>query len=251
MAYNCPFISTNTNMVVRLDQHGELVKYLYNCTSCNIVKGLFMLGENLFVSHMMGTVIQMDPEDGFIFQVYHIEGYTDLLNAASLYNDPFSIDPDVLFFASWGTGHVFSYNIKSRTKQVHLTGLNVPRSVSYVIDNGKVYYVVCLVGNHVVSVYDETWTLVTSFGGLGSADGKFEEPGGAVMSNNRTLIVSDYKNHRVSEFTLQGGFLRHVITASDGLRYPHAMSASCSHMWVPAFEKHNNGNDDRLIRYAF
>ena len=108
--------NTNTHVVVRLNQNGEMIKYLYNCTSCNIM-GLFMLGKNLFVSHKNGTVVQMDHENGFIFQVFHIEGYTDLINTASLFNDPLYIDPDLLLFAGWVTGHVLSYNIKTHTKQ--------------------------------------------------------------------------------------------------------------------------------------
>ena len=242
--------NTNTHVVVRLNQNGEMIKYLYNCTSCNIM-GLFMLGENLFVSHKNGTVVQMDHENGFIFQVYHIEGYTDLINTASLFNDPLSIDPDLLLFAGWVTGHVLSYNIKTHTKQVHLTGLSTPRSVSYVIENGKVFYLVTLIGSHTINLYDDTWNRVTSFGGQGSADGQFQQPAAAVMSNNRTLIVADFANHRVSEFTLQGEFLRHLIPASDGLRYPQALAASCSHLWISTFENNDIGNKDRLFRYSF
>ena len=252
VAVSFHYTDTNTYVVVRLDQHGELVNYLYNCTSCNIIMGLFMLGEYLFVSHENGTVVQMDPEDGFIFQVYQIQGYTDLMNAGSLFNDPLSIDPDLLLFAGHATGHVLSYNIKTHTKQVHLTGFDIPRGVSYVIENGKVFYLVTLYGSHTINLYDDMWNLVTTFGGQGSADGQFQHPTGAVMSNNRTLIVADYGNHRVSEFTLQGKFLRHLITVADGLRYPHGVAASCSHMWIPALERHNNDNDGgRLIRYSF
>ena len=50
-------------------------------------------------------------------------------------------------------------------------------------------------------------------------------PGGIVLHNDR-LFVTDWGNHRVLELSLDGTFIRDVI--SDNLEFPHAMAVQQS-----------------------
>ena len=59
-----------------------------------------------------------------------------------------------------------------------------------------------------VSKYDKTGTLITSWGGPGTSDGKFNGPYGiAVTSSGDFVYVTDKGNNRVQKFTSGGAFV--------------------------------------------
>ena len=133
---------------------------------------------------------------------------------------------DILLLPDINKGEVFSYNLTSRHKKVHLTGLSYPSSVSYSFYNNSTYYIVCQQGLHTVSIYNSSWDLVSSFGDYDGGDGYLYYLLASIMSYNNTILVSDYYNHRirVSVFTTDGMFLYHLLTQSDGIYRPSALS---------------------------
>jgi NHL repeat len=61
------------------------------------------------------------------------------------------------------------------------------------------------------------YKLATTWGGVGSANGRFESPHGiAVSPANGDVYVADYGNHRVQEFTPSGSFVRKWKLHNDG-----------------------------------
>ena len=67
---------------------------------------------------------------------------------------------------------------------------------------------------------------------MGSDDQKLDYPLAAVVSEEETIIVSDFTEHRVSEFSLNGTFLRHLLVESDFIDWPRSMSYYYPHLWL-------------------
>jgi tripartite motif-containing protein 71 len=67
--------------------------------------------------------------------------------------------------------------------------------------------------------------LLRRFGSLGSGDGQLKFPRGlCFMSRHRLVAVADYRNSRVSVFSVEGEFVRHVGVGN--LCYPEGVACS-------------------------
>ena len=231
------------SQAVKINKTGHTIKELYNCQLCNdYIEGLLLLGSNLYVTHVNGSIVKIQPQTGQLLNIYHIPDVYVIYHHGSLSSDPSKIpNTDILLLPDYNKGEVFSYNLTSRHKQVHLSGLSTPTSVSYSFYNNSTHYIVCQQYHHTISIYDSSWDLVSSFGGHGSSDGYLYFPFAAIMSYNNTILVSDYYNYRISVFTTDGVFLYHLLTQSDGIYYPRALSYYKPYLWVE-----NNG---KLYRY--
>ena len=221
------------NQVVKINKTGDNIKELYKCQSCNNIQGLVLLGSNLYVTHYNGTIVEIHPHTGDSLNVHHIPDVSGINHYGSLWSDPSKIpNTDILLLTDYSKGEVFSYNLTSSHKQVHLTGLSDPTSVSYSFYNNSTHYIICQFGRHTISVYNSSWDLVSSFGGYGYSDGYLRFPFAAIMSYNNTILVSDFYNDRISVFTTDGVFLYHLLTQSDGIYYPTALSYYKPYLWV-------------------
>jgi DNA-binding beta-propeller fold protein YncE len=79
---------------------------------------------------------------------------------------------------------------------------------------------------HHISVFSrDDGALLRRFGCHGTGDGKLEYPLGlCFMSDDRHVAVADQSNHRVSVFSVEGEFIRHVGVGVLGR--PHGVAAS-------------------------
>ena len=228
--------------VVKINKTGQTIKELYNCQYCNYIRGLLLLGSNLYVTHNNGTIVEIQPHTGQLLNVYDIPGVYYINHYGSLWSDPSKIpNTDILLLPDHNKGEVFSYNLPSRHKQVHLTGLSYPTSVCYSFYNNSTHYIVCQHNRHTISIYNSSWDLVSSVGGCCRGDGDLYNPHAAIMSYNNTILVSDNYNYRISVFTIDGVFLYHLLTQSDGINNPLAISYYKPYLWVV--------NNYKLYRY--
>ena len=229
----------NNDTIVRVTKQGVIVNNLY---TDSYIRGLLVQGSHLFVLHQNGTVVQMKL-DGLILNVYNT-GISSLYNYASHHTDLCDIDLDILPLASFSLGNVYTYNISSQTLKLRVNNLNGPLSVTHGCVDGSVVYVVCEYNAHKVHVYNTSWSIITSFGGYGSGDGQLQLPYSAVMSNGY-IFVADFRNNRVSMFTSDGQFVKHIIIYDvpyyEGQDYPRFLSARGKYLWVAAHS--------RLTRY--
>jgi DNA-binding beta-propeller fold protein YncE len=87
---------------------------------------------------------------------------------------------------------------------------------------------------HRISVFSRRDdTLVRRFGSKGSGDGQLNTPRGlCFMAGHRHVAVADQWNHRVSVFTVDGGFVRHVGVGE--LSYPQGVACSAFNELVVA-----------------
>ena len=119
------------NQVLRLNNGSKTVKKLYKCDPCVEIGALLLLGQDLFVIHINGTIIQIILQNEQILNIYAIKNVAKVIHTFCLYSDPSSIDKELLLLTDQDKGEVFSYRLSSDSKQVHVRHLNKASSVSY------------------------------------------------------------------------------------------------------------------------
>ena len=223
--------SNHTSQVLRVNVTGRVIQHVYQCVKCYL-RGLLVLNNNLYVIYHYGRLVEININNTNTVQVYQVPDVLVMVHYGSLSYHPSVIThPDLLLLADYSKGEIFSYNVTSKNKQVRLTGLDSPTSVSFMTYNSHLYYVVCQF--HQVLIYNSSWSLYKTLGGTeGSGDGQLYWPQSAIGLIDGTVIISDMVNARVCLFTIQGRFVRHILTRSDGLYRPWAMSISLPYLWV-------------------
>ena len=244
MVYN--YIDNNkTRQVLRLDSQGKIKKNIYSCVRCNYIGGLLVLGDYLYIIHGNGTLIKTQVSDGRVMDETNIPDVGGVTNSGSLYSNPDRIpDKQTLLLCDRWKNEVFTFKPYTGQKKVRITGFNKPSSVSYLIYNNTVYYIVCEEYRYRITVYNNTWDRIRTIGKRGSDDGELNLPTSAIVSDEDTIIISDYFNHRISEFSFNGTFLHHLLVRSDGIREPISMSYYHPHLWLT-----HNYYHHKLYRY--
>ena len=225
--------SYETDQVLRVNVTGQVIQLVHQCVGCYLT-GLLVLNNNLYVIYYNARLLEVDINNASTVQVYQVPDVWRMVNWGSLSYHPSVIThPDLLLLADEDKGEIFSYNVTSKNKQVHLIGLSLPTSVSFMTYNSRIYYIVCEAGRHQVSVYNSTRNLYKTLGGTrGSGDEQLWKPYTAIGLPDGSVIISDTRNHRVCLFTIDGKFLKYLITQSDGLYRPRAMSVNLPYLWV-------------------
>ena len=197
------------------------------------ITGLLVLGDYLYIIHYNGTVIKTRVSNGRVINVTTIPDVRGVIHTGSLYRKPDRIpDKQTLLLCDYDRGEVFTFKPSTGQKKVRITGLRRPRSVSYLFYNNTVYYIVCEYNNHRITVYNNTWDRIRTIGRYGSDDGELNNPTSAIVSDEDTIIISDFDNHRISEFSFNGTFLHHLLDRSDGIYRPYSMSYYHPHLWM-------------------
>ena len=248
--------SNDTYQVWRVNVTGQVIQHVHQCVRCfynqsgrlyHAITGLLVLNNNLYVIHYNGTLLEFDINNTNTVQVYQVPDVRSMVHWGSLSYHPSVIThPDLLLLADLDKGEIFSYNVTSKNKQVHLTGLLYPSSVSFMTYNSHLYYVVCEARRHQVLIYNSTWSLYKTLGGKGSGDGQLYYPLSAIGLPDGSVIITDRSNYRVSLFNIRGRFVRHLLTRSDGLYRPRDMSISLPYLWLVDYR---GSGIYRLYRY--
>ena len=214
--------------VLKIDNQGHTTQELYNCDECYTISGLLGLGSNIYVVHSDGIINEIELSTWQEIEKFGTPGDIEVYHYGSLSSDPQNIpNTDILLLADAYEPAIFSYNVASESKQVLASGLNYPTSVSYMFIGNSTFYVVCDSGNNRVVVYSSSWDIVSSFG-----EDALSLPMAAIVLPDNSIIVSDTKNNRVSLFTKDGDFISHLLTESDGILKPEALSYFEPHLWV-------------------
>ena len=232
VVYN--YIDNNdTRQVLRLDSQGKIKNNIYSCVGCNYIDGLLVLGDYLYIIHQNGTLIRTRVSDGRVMNVTNIPDVRSVIHTGSLYSNPEKVpDKQTLLLCDLYKGEVFTFKPSTGQKKVCITGLRNPRSVSYLSYNNTVYYIVCEQYGHRITVYNNTWDRIRTIGRRGSDDGALDRPASAIVSDEDTIIISDYSNHRISEFSFNGTFIYHLLVKSDGIYRPLSISYNYPHLWM-------------------
>ena len=224
-------ISDYTEQILKINSQGEVTQTIYTCVECSYIQGLLVLGDHLYLTHSNGTIIKTRVSDGQVVSTSTIPDVSGVVHRGSLSNKPDEIpDKQTVLLCDWRKGDVFTFKPSTRDKKVHVTGLRNPRSVTYFFYNQTVFYIVCERDRHRIHVYNQTWGLIRTIGTKGSKDGELRYPSSAIVSDEDTIIISDHYNDRVSEFSFNCTFLRHLI--SDGIIWPSSVSYYYPHLWL-------------------
>ena len=248
-AFVSNYVSSNdTDQVWRVNVTGQVIQLVHQCVRCDYIRGLLVLNNNLYVIYGNGTLLEININNTNTVQVYQVPDVWFMVNWGSLSYHPSVIThPDLLLLVDHYKGEIFSYNVTSKNKQVHLSGLRYPFSVSFMTYNSHLYYVVCDTARHQVSIYDSTWGLYQTLGGThGPGDGQFRRPHPAIGLPDGSIIVGDHFNQRVSVFTIHGKFSRHILHLDN----PLVMSTSLPYLWVNGIRNTNGISLTNDIRYS-
>ena len=66
--------------------------------------------------------------------------------------------------------------------------------------------------NHCIKAFDQSGTFLYKFGKEGNQDGQFKYPNGLLVDSSNNLLVCDFGNSRVQQFSLDGRFTGKSIT---------------------------------------
>ena len=225
--------NNNTHQVLKLDSQGKIKKTIYSCVGCNYIQGLLVLGEHLYIVHYNGTMLETRVSDGHVLSITTVHDVRGVMHSGSLYSKPDTIpDKQTLLLCDYSKGEVFTFKPSTGQKKVRVTGLRSPTSLSYFFDYHTMYYIVCERTEDRITVYNNTWDRIRTIGRLGSNDEELDNPMSAIVSDEDTIIISDYYNDRVSEYSFNGTFLRHLLDKSDIIYRPYSMSYYYPHLWV-------------------
>ena len=80
--------------------------------------------------------------------------------------------------------------------------------------------------NHHVKVFNLSGRLLRTIGSKGSEDGQLLIPLGIVCDQKDNVVILDCKCERVSMFSCDGQFMRHLIGKNEGIEHSRAMALS-------------------------
>ena len=219
--------------IVRINKHGSSVQTLYTCVDCNWISGTLVMGTNLYVLHGNGTMLEFSLEDNTLLKVYEIPHVEYVTHHGSLSAAPELIpDQDLLLLSDRNKHEIFTFRLSSSEKDIRVTSLKSPTSVSYAFSNNKTYIIVCEWESSVIKAYNSSWHHLWNIGEYGIKDGQLDHPIAAVVLSNGSVIVADLWNNRVSEFTVEGQFKGHLLAEGDGISNPDGLSFSYPYLWV-------------------
>ena len=76
----------------------------------------------------------------------------------------------------------------------------------------KNMFLVSDAGNHCIKAFDQSGTFLYKFGKEGYQDGEFKMPYGLLVDSSNNLLVCDFDNNRVQQFSLDGCFTGKTTT---------------------------------------
>ena len=146
------------------------------------------------------------------------------------------LQPDTLIYAECIHGRISIYNLSSGIEDLKVAGLKCPHSLAKYTNSSTTLYFVSEFQNYRIQVFDTTWKRVYTIRGQGT-------PRHILMSPASTLWVCESHHNRVSESTLDGIWIRNVVSDRDGIKNPMDISYHPKHpqfLWVSYFEQNVN-----------
>ena len=211
------------DQVVRVDREGRTVPPIYTCTQDSLINGIIIYNDVVFILQQNGYITKYNIKDVSNTAVtYKVDVGNLRSGTLTEYNQ--------LLLPDFNNNEVFVYNTDDHSKQVVITDVNHPASVACNQDHSVI--AVCECDGHCVSLYNRSYIKQATIGSKGKTDGCLNGPSCVIFTPSGSLLVADYMNHRVCEFSQQGAFIRHVITSDHGIHEPWSLSYSHLHLWV-------------------
>ena len=121
-------------------------------------------------------------------------------------------DDERIVVTEWGNNRIqvmskegesiFTFGDKSSEKLRHPTCYTLYKNMFLVSDGAS----------HCIKAFDQSGTFLYKFGKEGNQDGQFNLPRGLLVDSSNNLLVCDFGNNRVQQFSLDGRFIGKSIT---------------------------------------
>ena len=142
------------------------------------------------------------------------------------------VNESCIVLVSYSESKIIEFDPNNKHVKIVKLKSDGPVQVSTMERNDQVLYLVTCHGNkHKVKVYDKMWNLLFTFGGWGYEDGHLWNPWGTACTTDG-ILVADQSNHRISQFSFEGKFLKHILTRDDGIGYPTGLTFVNPYLWV-------------------
>ena len=224
-------IQDNQYYCTRLDHTGATVRTLL--ISPVTMTGLMMLNqEDLIILQTDGTITKVKLSDGTVVHTYKVD-------VGRLW-DGVIHDDNTLILVDLHKGEVFTYCMSDQHKDIKIKKLINPSCVTKTETNQGTLYLVCEAAGCQVHIYSSSWTLQRSIGSSGCGDGQFNIPWYVLVLPTNNILVADCYNYRISEYNMNGQFIRHVLQQQDVIYRPGQMSYHHPHLWVAYWDSDDN-----------
>lgn len=100
-----------------------------------------------------------------------------------------------------------------------------------------------------VKVYSLKGELLGKIGSRGSGDAHLLSPHGLCEDAHGNILVCDTENKRVSAFTHDGHFIKHLLIASDGVTFPVDIAFDDESGHLALSNHHVNGHFRKIRVY--
>ena len=136
-----------------------------------------------------------------------------------------------IYLLSKNEKRVVKFNLNTNTTREVVSNFKIPSNLNVIQNDGCVKYCVSCYETHSVMVYDDTWNLLFRLGGFGSGDGLLNSPWG-VTCTTEGILVADQINNRISQFSFEGTFMKHILTKKDGIGHPLGITFNGQNLWM-------------------
>ena len=208
--------------VLRIDKEGQTVPPVHVCEDNSVIRGILHSQGVIYILQGEGIITKCLLDD----LSRSVDTYR--LDVGSLYNGDM-VDENTIILTDGTRGEVFIYHIKNKHKDVKITGLSYPVSVSCRREKHGLRFAVCELKAGHISIYDEGFNKMKTIGSEGRGDGQPSGPLCAIFSPWGSILVADTNNIRISEFSEDGAFIKHLLTK---IFMPVSISYNKPYLWV-------------------
>ena len=216
--------SDDKRQVLRIDKEGQTVPPVHVCEDNSDIMGILHSQGVIYILQHGGRITKCLLDD------LRRSVVTYKLHGENLYNGDM-VDENTIILTDHLRGEVFIYHINNRHKDVKITGLSYPVSVSCRREKHGLRLAVCERYAGCISIYDEGFNKRKTIDSNGRRDGQLNRPWCAIFSPWGSILVADTDNHRISEFSEDGAFIRHLLTK---IYMPVSISYNKPYLWVAA-----------------
>ena len=209
-----------------LDQDGDVVAKYYGKEKGQPLRGFYLDGNSVcMVQSNTITKINLGVTSGKEEPVKVVHPKIEKMSKIIFIEEKWII-------ASFRGDCIYEYNAKDETSKVVAQNLKGPSHVSVFKDGGETKFIVTMRNGHYIAVFDKNWNKVAQLGKEGNEDGQLQWPGGTVVTPDGVVMVTDWKNNRISKFSLDGRFLGHLLTEQDQIRSPMGITLKYPKLWI-------------------
>ena len=213
--------------VLRIDHEGQTVPPVHVCKHYSVITGILHSQGVIYIIQRDRIITKCLLDDlSRSVDTYNLDVSQQELNNGDI------MDENTIILTDRDREEVFIYHIKDKCKDVKITGLSEPVGVSCKREQHGLQFAVCEFGAGCISVYDEMFHKIKTIASKGKGNGQLSGPQCAIFSPWGSILVADTNNNRISEFSEDGAFIKHLLTDQDDIFESESISYNHPYLWV-------------------